>query len=229
MYSLRPTLAPDTGEQVQIVLGVSTVPGRPLAKRRQAAEAARQQLPKVAGGDPFSKITPLQAVFVRHMLAGKSGTEAYILTHPGCGRQTAHSNSYKWKSDPRIQLAIEHGRRIGLAEAVQTKQEWQSRLIQREQQSVDVGQMVAAAKLLELQGKSENWIDAKNNTPDHAQLEPGEFLLQIRARFGSEAASLASKGLGLQDFSVNDAAPVIVEGQAVEVQDTEPAEADTPD
>jgi hypothetical protein len=205
------------------------MPGRPLSKKRQAAEAARQQLPKVAGGDPFSKLTQLQQLYCQYRLAGKTRREAYRLTHPNAGPDTCSSNATRWEADPKIQLALEHGRRLGLQEAVQTKSEWQSRLIQREQQSVDIGQMQAAAKLMELHGKSENWVDARNNTPEHAPLEPGEFLLQIRARFGSEAAQIASTGLGLQDFSVNDAEPVVVEGQAVEIEtaeEAEPAEAD---
>lgn len=163
-----------------------------------------------------AELTSNERQLVEHVLAGKSIAKAHELAYPAqAGNLRNKANAYHVAAKPRVQKAIQLGRQLGLAGAIQDRDAWLARCIQREEQSAAASQFTAAARFFEVQGRAMGWLGSGDTGDGQGVLAPDELIISIRARFGAEAAQKAALSMGVLDYSRDDGK--LLEGECTDI------------
>lgn len=165
------------------------------------------------------ELSPRDQAFANAVLEGYTYTDAAKQTNPSCAKwQQPAIRVYasRQAAKPEVQAYIETCRRLGMQQAARSIEGYVAKLERIEALAIQDKQYTAATRAAELNGRATGMLGAGTNEPLLGVLGPDELVLAARVKLGSEAGRRMAMSLGL----LEEAAPVTIDGEAVEV--TEP-------
>lgn len=166
------------------------------------------------------ELSQRELLFCQAVLEGYVYTDAYRQAHPkaaGWKPTTVRVEASRMAARPQVQAYLAVQRRIGMQNGVRSLEGYVAKVVAHTQQAVEAEQFTAVARLVETEGKALGFLGTASYENLAPSLGPDELVITMRARYGAEAGRRLASKLGL----LEEAAPVDIEGEAVEVADAE--------
>lgn len=151
------------------------------------------------------ELTAQQLEFVRHLLAGKTASDAYRASYDTENMQnpTIWVEASRLRSHPNVAIWLAAARKAKLGTAVLTKEQHMQELERLREIALDSGNIGAAVQAEQTRGKvAGHHVERVQDVTD--QMDPIATLRQIEQQHGPEiAASLAAKH-GFKDWKPSE-------------------------
>lgn len=153
------------------------------------------------------KLSPSEGKFCLAILAGNSQVDGLNAGWPkskNWKRNVQHVKACVIAARPHVQQFMRLARLAGAQQSARTYATYLQDLAAARQAATDAGQHNAAIRSFEVEGRVRGWINNGRGAAaldEGEKLAPGEMVIQVKARFGIEAARRTAIDLGQFDVA----------------------------
>lgn len=158
----------------------------------------QRQITKPADARELPDLTGQQQEFVRHLLAGKTGADAYRLAYDCSNSSSATiiAHASRLRADANVSAWLAAGREAHLGTAILTRESHMAELERLKEIAIKTGNVGAAVQAEQLRGKvAGHQVDRIADVT--AEQDPFEMLRAIARDMGEDVAKQAAAKSGL--------------------------------